>query len=62
MSGRPTIRVSRERYWYRTERSDMDLECPECGEVHDVWDADKAECPACGASGCKVEFTGLVWD
>lgn len=58
----PDDPVSRERYWYRTERSDMDVACPECGEVHEVWDPDEAQCPACSADGCKVEFSGLMWD
>jgi len=58
----PNDAVSIELYWYQTERSDMDVACPECGEVHEVWDPGGARCPNCGADGCGAEFDGLLWD
>lgn len=51
-----------ELYWYRVEQSDMDVACPECGSVHEVWDPDKGVCPACRVDGCEIGFSGLLWD
>ena len=31
-------------------------ECPRCGEDHPAWNEATAACPACGATGCRVEI------
>jgi hypothetical protein len=58
----PDDPASVERYWFRFEWGDLDVPCPECGEVHEVWDSRKGICPNCGAGACKTEFSGLMWD
>ena len=53
----PEYPASKKRYWYKVELPAPKLPCPNCGEVHELWDPEKGACPICGATRCKVVFT-----
>ena len=54
----PDDPVSRERYWYRVEWGDVDVPCPECGEVHEVWDPDEGSAPAVVPTAVELSSSG----